>query len=125
MRDYREVRTALREMHEPAEVAAIIEHFLSQLTPAEAGLLPAQLRGGKLAGAGMEALAEVALDLKREELRHRSESPEMRTLEAVACVLAAAASRLAEISGPQTLRRMIAPTERGIAERRIARRPDA
>jgi hypothetical protein len=112
-------------MHEPAEVTAIIEHFISQLTPAEASVLPAELRGGALTGSGMEVLAEVALDLKREELRHRSGSPEMRTLEAVASVLAAAASRLAEIAGPQTLRRMMAPTERGIAERRIARRPDA
>lgn len=125
MRDYREVRAALRDLHGPAEVIATIEHFLSELTPAEARVLPADLRSGVLAGSRMEALAEVALDLKREELRHRSGSPEMRTLEAVASVLAAGASRLVEIAGPPTLRRMMAPTERGIAERRIVRRPGA
>jgi len=125
MRDYREVREALGELDEPAEVAATIERFLSRLAPSEARVLPRGLREGLVAGGGVDGLAEAALDLKREELRHRSGSPEMRTLEAVAGVLAAAAARLAEISGPPTLRKMIAFTERGTAERRIARRPDA
>lgn len=125
MRDHRQVRAALRELHEPAEVTAHVEHFLARLSPEEKRVLPAQLRRGRLSGPGMESLAEVALDLKREELRHRSESPEMLTLEAVAAVLAAAAARIAELSGPRSLRSMIVPGERGIAERRIARRPDA
>jgi len=48
----------------------------------------------------------------------------MNTLETVAAVLAAASARLAEISAPRSLRSMIAPTCLGVAERRIARRPD-
>jgi len=125
MRDYREIRAALRELHEPDEVAAGIQLFLCRLTAEEIGLLPGHLRDGSFADAGVEALAEAALELKREELRHRSGSPEMRALEAVAAVVAAGAARLAEISSPHTLRRMIPPPERGIAERRIARTPDA
>jgi hypothetical protein len=124
MRDHRDVRAALRELHEPAEIAALIEQFLSGLTPAEARVLPDGLRGGAM-GSGIEALAGAALELKREELRHKSGSPELRTLAAVAAVLAAAAARLADISGRPTLRKMIGPMERGVAERRIARRPDA
>ena len=124
MRNHREVRAALRELHEPAEVSAHVEHFLSRLTPEEARVLPQPLCRGRLPGRSMEALGEAALDLKREELRHRCGSPEMGTLESVAAVLAAASARLAEISGPRSLRSMIAPTGRGIAERRIARRPD-
>lgn len=124
MRDYRQVRAALRELHEPAEVTAHVEHFLSRLSPEEARVLPHPLRRGRLGGRGLEALAEAALELKREELRHRSGSAEMLTLEMVAAVLVAASARLAEISGPRSLRSMILPAERGIAERRIARRPD-
>jgi len=124
MRNHREVRAALRELHEPAEVSAHVEHFLSRLPPEEARVLPQPLCRGRLPGKCMGALAEAALELKREELRHRCGSPEMNTLETVAAVLAAASARLAEISGPRSLRSMIAPTGLGVAERRIARRPD-
>jgi hypothetical protein len=124
MRDYREVRAALRQLQEAAEVSAHVEHFLSRLTPAEARVLPAHVRRTRFSTKGMEALAEAALDLKREELRHRTGSEEMITLEMVAGVFATAAARLAEISAPTSLRSMIPPNERGVAERRIARRPD-
>ena len=124
MRDFRQIRAALRELHEPAEVTAHVEHFLARLSADEARVLPQPLCRGRLGGKGLEALAEAALELKREELRHRTGSPEMLTLERVAAVLAAATARLAEISAPRSLRSMIPPTELGVAERRIARRPD-
>jgi hypothetical protein len=126
MQDSRAARAALRDARSKREVASIIERFLASFSPDEASAMPSGFsRGGRL-DIPLDEIAAAALDLKREELLHAFESPQMRTLEAATDVLAAASARLAEISAPagHLLRSMTTPMRRGTAERRIARRPD-
>jgi len=126
MQDSRDARAALRDAHSKRDVAAIVGNFLASFSREEASAMPSSFFRGDGLALGVEEIAEAALELKREQLLHRFDSPELRALEAAAGVLGAASERLAEISTPagHLLRSMTTPTSRGTAERRIARRPD-
>lgn len=126
MHDCREVRTALRLARSKRDVGAIIAAFVASFSAHEVRAMPWSCVRGGAVSLGVDEIATAALDVKRKELRHRLDSPQLRTLEAVAAVLAAASARLAEFATPpgHVLRSMTTLAHRGTAERRIARRPD-